>query len=190
MSAIAATWAALACAPRADRAAQLMARARAITTDFEGAWVVGLKAYGESLFHGRAGCSTCHRLGDTGTHFTGPNLGIDPLCATEPEVLTARDAVACRPIAERVDARQPGLSPMEYIVESIMDPDRVITPTYARGVMKRLDQPPVSLTDSEILAVAAFTAGQACPNDVGGIAAAWRFMTPCRRTRDARAADP
>lgn len=179
---------ALGCAPRADRKAMMMERARALTSSLEGAWIEGLQAHGERLFNGRGGCATCHRVGDRGTRFTGPNLGVDPLCASEPEVLTARDPVACRPVAERAAARRPGLSPIAYVVESIMDPDRVVTPTYAPKVMKRLDEPPVSLSDEEILALAAYVVGGACPKSVQGLVAARDFMGPCRAARDGRAA--
>lgn len=181
---------ALGCAPRADRKALMMERARTQASALEGAWIEGLQASGERLFKGRGGCATCHRVGDRGTRFTGPNLGIDPLCATEPEALTARDPVACRPVAERAAARRPGLTPIEYVVESIMDPDRVVTPTYAPKVMKRLDEPPVNLADEEILALAAYVVGAACPKSLEGLVAARDFMAPCRQARDARGAEP
>jgi hypothetical protein len=174
------------CAPRADRKALLIGRAQRSQVAFEGAWVEGFKDYGQALFFGRAGCAACHRIGDQGTRFTGPNLGVDPLCASDGRALTERDPVACRPVAERVAARRPGLGPLEYVVESIMDPDRVVAPTYAPKVMKRLDEPPVNLADHEILALAAFVAGGACPKTAEGIAAARGFILPCRQARDER----
>lgn len=175
------------CAPRSDRKALLMERARHQASAMEGAWVQGLQAYGKRLFEGRAGCATCHRIGDHGTRFTGPNLGVDPLCTSDATALTERDPVACLPLAERAGTRRPGLSALEYAVESIMDPDRVVTPTYAARVMKRLDEPPVSLSDDEILALATYVVGGACPKNVEGIVAARTFMGPCREARDARA---
>ena len=181
---------ALGCAPRADRRVLMMERARTLTSAFEGAWIQGLQESGEQLFHGRGGCSTCHRIGENGTRFTGPNLGVDPLCATDAKMLTERDAVACRPVAERAAARRPGLSPIEYVVESIMDPERVVTPTYAPKVMKRLDEPPVSLSDEEILALATYVAGGAGPNSMRGLVAARGFMGPCREARDSRTGTP
>jgi hypothetical protein len=179
------TLAAVACAPRADRQALLMERARGLSEAFEEAWVVGLKAYGKVLYEGRGGCITCHRIGDEGTRFSGPNLGVDPLCLSDAKTLTERDPVACVPVGERAKLRRPELSPIEYVVESIMDPDRVTTPTYAPKVMKRLDEPPVSLSDAEILALAAFVTDQSCPRGVLAIGDALRFMTPCREGRDA-----
>lgn len=173
-----------ACAPRADRKALLMERAHELASGLEGVWVDGLKAYGESLFYGRAGCATCHRVGDVGQRWTGPNLGVDPACAGDRAAHVARDPVACEPLAGRVEARRPGLSAIEYVVESVLDPDRVIVPTYAPKVMKRLDQPPVSLTDDEILAIAAFVSGGACPKQAADIAAARHFFGPCRLARD------
>ncbi len=175
------------CAPRSDRKSLLMERAKRQTNDMESAWVQGLQAYGRQLFEGRAGCVTCHRVGEAGTRFTGPNLGIDPLCATDATALTERDPVACLPLSERVGARRPGLSALEYAVESIMDPDRIVAPTYAARVMKRLDEPPVSLSDEEILALATYVVGGACPKNAEGIAAARSFLGPCREARDARA---
>lgn len=174
----------VACAPRADRKALLMQRAHTLASGLEGVWVDGLKAYGEALFFGRAGCATCHRVGDHGQRWTGPNLGVDPACAGARAVLTDKDPVACEAVAGRVGARRPGLSAIEYVVESVLDPDRVIAPTYAPKVMKRLDQPPVSLTDDEILAIAAFVSGGACPKAAAEIAAARRFFGPCKRARD------
>lgn len=172
--------------PRSDRNALLMERAKSCVSALDGHFVQALQARGKELFEGRGGCVTCHRIGDEGTRFTGPNLGIDPACAKDEAALTARDPVACRPLAERVGVRRPGLSALEYAVESIVDPDRVVTPTYAAKVMKRLEEPPVSLSDDEIIALATYVVGGACPKSAEGISAALSFMGTCREARDAR----
>ena len=174
----------IACVPRSDRKAELMARAHAAVTTLEGAWVDGMKLRGRALFYGRGGCATCHSVDAEGEAIKGPNLGVDPLCSKDPKVLTERDPVACLPLAARVDVRRPGLSPLEYAVESIIDPDKVITPTYAAKVMRRLDEPPVNLTDDEIIALAMYVSASACPKEADAIGAAHGFLGECRSARD------
>jgi mono/diheme cytochrome c family protein len=87
-----------------------------------------LRAKGRELFFGRAGCATCHKIGEEGKFIIGPNLG-------------TRLAI-------------------EYVVESIVTPDAITVSGYAPGVMKDYTQPPISLTDDEIIALAAFVAGE------------------------------
>lgn len=174
----------IACVPRSDRKAELMARAHASLSSLEGAWVDVMQARGRGLFRGRGGCATCHSVDAEGEAIKGPNLGVDPLCSKDPKALTERDPVACLPLAARADVRRPGLSALEYAVESIIDPDKIVAPTYAAKVMRRFDEPPVSLTDDEILALAMYVAGGACPKEAMAIGAAHGFLGECRSARD------
>lgn len=174
----------VACAPRGERVVVAMAQREPGPDAID---VPVLRAEGEALFAGRGGCHTCHRVDDRGTRYTGPNLGIDPLCATDPTSLTARDPVACLPLSQRASARHAGRTPIEYALESILDPDLVVTPTYAKSVMKRQDLPPVSLTDREVLALATYVATLRTP---AGLTASMpdlaAFMDATRRARDLR----
>lgn len=106
--------------------------------------ILAAAARGEALFFGRAGCNMCHRVGDRGVQIVGPNLGVGD--------------GQFYPVGLR--ERHDGLRGIEYVVESIVDPDAFVVPGYARGVMKRYEEPPISLTDDEILALATFVAGQ------------------------------
>jgi len=104
-----------ACAPRGERVtrppsaivsdpfATMGADPTASGSDF-----AALRTQGEALFYGRGGCHTCHRVDDRGTRYTGPNLGIDPLCATDAAPLTARDPVVCLPLRDRRRGPRPG----------------------------------------------------------------------------------
>ncbi|MCC6997002.1 MAG: c-type cytochrome [Deltaproteobacteria bacterium] len=140
--------------------------------------VATLRARGEALFFGRAGCVACHKLGDRGDKVRGPNLGADK----------PGDPV----VAQRAATRRPGLSPIEYIVESLVDPDAVIVPGYARGVMVRADEPPVSLTDDDLVALAVLLCdGGPSPGhdlDAEALLAARARVPLARKARAARAA--
>ena len=105
---------------------------------------------GEKLFFDRAACSACHRLGKRGGMIVGPNLGVGD---GMDEVFSARAA-----------GRRPELSPIEYAVESIVDPDAVVVPGYVPGVMKAIDDLPANLDDQEIVSVAAYVTAHA-PSD-------------------------
>ncbi len=138
--------------------------------------VATLRARGEALFFGRAGCAACHKLGARGDKVRGPNLGAD----------RPGDPV----VAQRAATRRPGLRPIEYIIESLVDPDAVIVPTYARGVMVRADEPPLSLPDDDLLALAVLLSeGGPSPGvDAEALAAARARVPLARKARVARAA--
>ncbi len=101
-------------------------------------------AAGEKLFFDRAACSACHRMGKRGGMIVGPNLGIGD----------GMDEV----FAARAGKRRPALSPIEYAVESIVDPDALVVDSYAPGVMKAIDDLPAQLDVEEIVSVAAYVA--------------------------------
>jgi mono/diheme cytochrome c family protein len=106
--------------------------------------IIAMQERGRTLFFGRAGCATCHRIGEEGTQIVGPNLGVGDQQTV--------------PVGART--RHDGLKGLDYVVESIVDPDAFVVPGYARGVMKRYEEPPISLTDDEILSLATFLASQ------------------------------
>jgi mono/diheme cytochrome c family protein len=123
---------------------------------------------GHDLFFGRAGCYACHKVGVEGTQIRGPNLG------------TGDDQT--EPIAARARLRRPDLVPAEYVVESILAPDAVVAPGYAPGIMQRPDQPPLSLTDDEAIALAAYLVDAPAPD----LQAARRKIVEIRAARERR----
>ena len=121
------------------------------------------------LRHG--GCGACHRVGDEGTRVVGPNLG-------------AGDGMDS-PVAAR---RRTTLRPIEYVVESIVDPDAYVVSGYARGVMPRQEDPPVSLSDDEIVSLAVFLSRGGPAVDETTVAAARASVARARAARAARLA--
>ena len=136
-----------------------------------------LRARGKALFAGRGGCMACHKLGAQGDKARGPNLGVG-------------DGMT-QPVGVRARARRPRLQPLEYVVESILDPDAYTVAGYAAGVMPRTDEPPISLGDDEVLALAAFLAGEATatPVDERTLAQARARMPAIRTARAQRVVD-
>ena len=103
-----------------------------------------LRARGKQLFFGRGGCITCHKIGNWGTQVKGPNLG-------------AADGMT-EAIGVRGATRIGNLSAIEYIVASMVDPDGYVVKGYVHGIMKRVEEPPISMKDDEIVAIAVFLA--------------------------------
>lgn len=106
---------------------------------------------GEELFVGRGACVECHTFGEVGDKVRAPNLA-------QGEPRTAA-----------------------YVAASIVDPDAQIAKGFVRGVMKPPDQPPVSLTDDDIVDLALYLSGD---DDFGGALAA---IAPARAAREERA---
>lgn len=127
----------VACTPRGEPS---RAEARRIALA-ESPRVTGARALGEALFHGRGGCTACHRLGDDGEAVVGPNLRVGP---DFPE-----------PLARRAHVQGPVL---DHVVEALVDPDAVVVAGYPAGKMPRVEEPPMALDDDEILALAVFIA--------------------------------
>jgi hypothetical protein len=137
--------------------------------------IAAMQERGRALFFGRALCPTCHRMGEDGTQIVGPNLGVG-------------DGQNV-PVGER--ERHDGVRGIEYVVESIVDPDVFVVPGYPRGVMKRFDEPPISLTDDEILCLGAFlaaTSKDVVPLDKEAVARARARIAEARRARLERTA--
>jgi putative heme-binding domain-containing protein len=100
-----------------------------------GAGVTGVSPEaGEKIFWGEGQCHTCHSIGTSGSATRGPNQ----------EGLVSR--------AEE-KAKERGLgSGLEYMVESIVDPDTFVVEGYDK-IMPKVYDPPIMLGREKILAV-------------------------------------
>jgi mono/diheme cytochrome c family protein len=88
---------------------------------------------GRQIMEGKGLCSTCHTIGRTGA-LRFPDLdGIGARAAT----------------------RVPGLNDVEYLAQSLYEPDTFIVPGFNPG-MPVINKPPIGLTDQEILCVIAY----------------------------------
>ena len=88
---------------------------------------------GREIMDGKGLCFTCHTIGRTGA-LRFPDL----------------DGVAAR-----AQSRVEGLSDVEYFAQSMYEPDTYIVPGFNPG-MPVINQPPIGLTDQEILCVIAY----------------------------------
>jgi mono/diheme cytochrome c family protein len=88
---------------------------------------------GKEIFEGKGLCSTCHTLGRTGA-LRFPDLA---------------------GIGARAASRRPGHTELDYLAESIYDPNLYIVPGFNPG-MPVINKPPIGLSDPEILAVIAY----------------------------------
>jgi hypothetical protein len=88
---------------------------------------------GEDIMGGKGLCLTCHTIGKTGA-LRFPDLD---------------------GIGARAESRVPGLSDIEYLAESLYEPNKFIVPGFNPG-MPTINKPPIGLTDQEILCVIAY----------------------------------
>lgn len=88
---------------------------------------------GEEIFVGKGICATCHTIGQSGA-LRFPDLD---------------------GIATRAGNRVPGLGQIEYLAQSLYEPNAYIVPGFNPG-MPPADEPPVALSDGEIKAVIAY----------------------------------
>lgn len=89
---------------------------------------------GEEIVAGKGTCLTCHTMGDHGTGLRFPDL--DNIGAIAGE-------------------RVPGQSDVEYLAESMYDPNAYVVEGFVAG-MPNIARPPIALTDQEILTVIAY----------------------------------
>ena len=88
---------------------------------------------GQEIVGGKGTCLACHTIGaDQPGRF--PDLG---------------------GIGARAGARKAGMSDVEYLAESLYDPNAYIVPGFNPG-MPPISKPPIGLSDREILAVIAY----------------------------------
>jgi hypothetical protein len=88
---------------------------------------------GREIMEGKGLCLTCHTIGRTGA-LRFPDL---------------------EGVGARAQKRVPGLSDVDYLAESMYQPDAFIVPGFDRG-MPVINKPPIGLTDQEILCVIAY----------------------------------
>jgi mono/diheme cytochrome c family protein len=88
---------------------------------------------GKEIFEGKGLCSTCHTLGKSGA-LRFPDL----------------DGMGAR-----ASTRRPGHSDVQYLAESIYDPNLFVVPGFNPG-MPVINKPPIGLSDQEIVAVVAY----------------------------------
>lgn len=87
---------------------------------------------GREIMEGKGLCTTCHTIGKSGA-LRFPDL----------------DGVGAR-----AKTRVPGMSDVEYLAQSLYEPNAYIVPGFNPG-MPTINQPPIGLTDEEILCVIA-----------------------------------
>lgn len=92
-----------------------------------------MRRVGKEIMEGKGLCFTCHTVGKKG-----------PLRFPDLEGIGAR-------AGSRVD----GLSDVEYLAQSMYEPERFIAPGFNPG-MPVINKPPIGLSDDEILAVIAY----------------------------------
>lgn len=85
---------------------------------------------GKGIFQGKGICQTCH----TGTTNRFPNL---------------------EGIGSRAGTRVPGMTGLQYLTQTLYEPEAFIVPGFNPG-MPPANKPPVGLTDDEILTVIAY----------------------------------
>lgn len=90
-------------------------------------------AIGKGIFEGKGICVTCHTIGKSGA-LRFPDLD---------------------GIATRAASRRPGHTAVDYLAESLYEPNIFIVDGYSPG-MPVINKPPIGLTDQEILAVIAY----------------------------------
>ncbi len=88
---------------------------------------------GRQIMDGKGLCFTCHTIGQTGA-LRFPDLS---------------------GIAGRATTRVPGLSDVEYFAQSMYEPDSYVVEGFNPG-MPVINEPPIGLTDQEILVVIAY----------------------------------
>jgi len=87
---------------------------------------------GREIMDGKGLCMTCHTIGQSGA-LRFPDLD---------------------GIAVRATSRIPGMSDVEYLAQSLYEPDTFIVEGFNPG-MPAINKPPIGLTDQEILCVIA-----------------------------------
>jgi hypothetical protein len=89
---------------------------------------------GRQIMDSKGLCFTCHTIGQTTGPFRFPDLA---------------------GVGDRAKNRVPGLSDIEYFAQAMYEPNAFIVPGFNPG-MPTINQPPIGLTDQEILTVIAY----------------------------------
>jgi hypothetical protein len=93
-----------------------------------------MQKVGRQIMDGKGLCFTCHTIGKSSGPLRFPDLG---------------------GIGTRAATRIPGMNDVDYLAQSLYDPDIFIVPGFSKG-MPPISKPPIGLTDDEILAVIAY----------------------------------
>jgi hypothetical protein len=88
---------------------------------------------GREIVTGKGLCSTCHTFGKTGA-LRFPDL---------------------EGVGARAKTRIPGMTDVDYLAQSMYEPNAFIVPGFVPG-MPTINQPPIGLNDQEILCVIAY----------------------------------
>jgi hypothetical protein len=88
---------------------------------------------GREIAEGKGLCRTCHTIGQSGA-LRFPDLA---------------------GVAGRAAERVPGMSALDYLAQSLYEPDSFVVPGFNPG-MPTINRPPIGLTDQEILCVLAY----------------------------------
>jgi len=88
---------------------------------------------GKEIFEGKGICTTCHTIGRSGA-LRFPDLD---------------------GIATRSERRIPGYTAVDYLAESLYEPDIYVVAGFNPG-MPQINKPPIGLTDDEIMCVIAY----------------------------------
>ena len=94
---------------------------------------------GKSLFWGKGKCYTCHSIGTEGSGIRCPNLGVGGNFDS--------------PIWVRAAERKPGMSEIDYFVESLYKPDEYVVEGFPKNLMRPIHRPPILLSADEIASV-------------------------------------
>ncbi len=89
---------------------------------------------GKGIAQGKGTCLTCHTIGQSGGALRFPDLA---------------------GIGTRAATRIPGMSGVEYLAQTLYEPNAYVVEGFNPG-MPVMNKPPIQLTDDEILAVIAF----------------------------------
>ena len=92
-----------------------------------------MEKVGREIMEGKGLCLTCHTIGKSGA-LRFPDL---------------------EGVGARAKSRVPGLSDVDYLAESMYEPNAFIVPGFNPG-MPTINKPPIGLTDQEILCVIAY----------------------------------
>ena len=91
-------------------------------------------AVGEEIVGGKGTCLTCHTIGESGSGLRFPDLGnIGAIAGT----------------------RKEDLSDIEYLAESMYDPNAYVVEGFVAGMLA-INKPPIGLNDQEILTIIAY----------------------------------
>jgi len=91
-----------------------------------------LVALGEKVVSTKGGCLVCHGIGQAGAR--APDLA---------------------GVGARAATRKPGMSAVQYLIESLVHPSAFVVEGYP-PIMPPVDKPPISLNRTELLAVVAY----------------------------------